>query len=325
MSESFINQLRADGLITGNSATLEPMKGGVSSDIYLLRDDERTMVVKRALPKLKVESDWFADVDRNETEWRYMKHVAKTNPSSVPEIISTGKDYFAMEYMGDEFANWKVSMLCGRFSTECARMAGVFLGDVHRHSRENDTVAQEFDKMDAFWELRIEPYFIAASERHPEINTIFIEESVRLRSAKLALVHGDLSPKNILLSKDRMVVLDCEVANYGDPAFDVAFLLSHLFLKMLYQRNYYEEIRSSVKAFLEAYGVFSLDFEARTGRLLLLLLMARVDGKSPVEYLTVESSKLYLRGFVPLQLIQSPKGLGDILEDWESGIKALRI
>ena len=216
-------------------------------------------------------------------------------------------------------------MLCGRFSTECARMAGVFLGDVHRHSRENEEIAQQFDKMDAFWELRIEPYFIAASEQHPELDTIFIEESVRLRSAKVALVHGNFSPKNILLSKDRMVVLDGEVANYGDPAFDFAFLLSHLFLKMLYHRNYDKEIRSSVKAFLEAYGVFSLDFEARAGRLLLLLLMARVDGKSPVEYLTVESSKLYLRSFVRLQLIQNPKGLGDILQDRETGIKALRI
>ena len=283
------------------------------------------MVVKRALPKLKVESDWFADVTRNETEWRFMKHVAKTNPSSVPEIISTGKDYFAMEYMGEEFANWKVSMLCGRFSTECARMAGVFLSDVHRHSRENDALAQEFDKMDAFWQLKIEPYFIAASEQHPELDTIFLEESERLGSANLALVHGDFSPKNILVSKDRMVVLDCEVANYGDPAFDVAFLLSHLFLKILYHRNYYKEMRSSVNAFLEAYGVFSLDFEARAGRLLLLLLMARVDGKSPVEYLTAESSKLYLRSFVRLQLIQNSKGLGDILEDWESGIKALRV
>jgi Ser/Thr protein kinase RdoA (MazF antagonist) len=216
-------------------------------------------------------------------------------------------------------------MLCGRFSTECARMAGVFLGDVHRHSRENEEIAQQFDKMDAFWELRIEPYFIASSEQHPELDTIFIEESVRLRSAKVALVHGNFSPKNILLSKDRMVVLDGEVANYGDPAFDFAFLLSHLFLKMLYHRNYDKEIRSSVKAFLEAYGVFSLDFEARAGRLLLLLLMARVDGKSPVEYLTVESSKLYLRSFVRLQLIQNPKGLGDILQDRETGIKALRI
>ncbi|MDG2167564.1 MAG: hypothetical protein P8L44_06510 [Opitutales bacterium] len=94
MSESFIDQLRADGLASSSSATLDSMKGGVSSDIYLLRDEERTMIVKRALPKLKVESDWFADVARNETEWRFMKHVAKTNPSSVPEIISTGKRLF---------------------------------------------------------------------------------------------------------------------------------------------------------------------------------------------------------------------------------------
>ncbi len=325
MSESFLDQLKADGLATSESATLESLKGGVSSDIYLLRDQEKIVVVKRARPKLKVEADWYADVNRNETERRYIEFVAKRNPSAVPRIIASGDGYFAMEYLGDGFKNWKVSMLCGRFSVDCARLAGAFLGDVHRYTRDNTDVANDFDKMDTFWQLRIEPYLVAASEQHPELDTIFVDEAVRLRSSKLALIHGDFSPKNILISNNRIVVLDCEVATYGDPAFDVAFMLSHLFLKMLYHRNYYSEIRSSVKAFLEAYGISSMDFEARTGRLLLLLLIARVSGKSPVEYLKVDSAKLFLLSFARLQLIQNPKGLNNILEDWESGIKALRV
>ena len=325
MGESFLEQLRADGHVSTESANLEALKGGVSSDIFLLKDGDRKSVVKRALPKLKVEADWFADVSRNHTERLYIEQVAKTNPSSVPHIMAAGEDYFVMEYLGDEFSNWKVSMLCGRFSDEWATMAGTFLGDVHRHSREDHDLAQKFDKMDSFWQLRIEPYLIATSEQHPELDSIFVDEAVRLRETRLALVHGDFSPKNILTSKDRLVVLDCEVANYGDPAFDVAFLLSHLFLKMLYHRNYYAEIRSSVTSFLEAYGVTSLDFESRASRLLLMLLMARVDGKSPVEYLTDESSKLFMRSFARLELIQNPKGLEKILDEWEAGIKALRV
>ena len=325
MSDEFIEQLIADGVASSNKANLRPLKGGVSSDIYLLEDEDRRIVVKRALPQLKVEAEWFADVSRNETERLYIQHVAKTNPFSVPKVLAVGENYFAMEYFGEEYSNWKVSMLCGRFSDEWPQKAGAFLGDVHRYSRDNEALAEQFDKMDSFWQLRIEPYLIAASEKHPELDSIFVEEAVRLRSCKLALVHGDFSPKNILVSKNRLVVLDCEVANYGDPAFDVAFLLTHLFLKMLYHKNYYAEIKKSVRLFLEAYGVFSLDFEARTGRLLMLLLIARVDGKSPVEYLTDSSSVLFLRSFARLQLIQNPKGLIAILEEWEAGVKALRV
>lgn len=325
MSDSLLSQLKEDGIVQSDTASLEPIKGGVSSDIYLLKDGGKQLVVKRALPKLKVESDWYADVSRNKAERLYIQEVSKMSISSVPEVVAEGEDYFVMEYLGEGYSNWKVSMLCGRFSDEWAIMAGSYLGDVHRLSREDESLAQKFDNMDAFWELRIEPYLIATSERHPELDTIFVEEAVRLRSTRLALVHGDFSPKNMLISKDRLVVLDCEVANYGDPAFDVAFLLSHLCLKMLYHKNYYREIRSSIRAFLQSYGVFSLDFEARAGRLLLMLLMARVDGKSPVEYLTDESSKLFLRSFTRLELIQNPKGLEKILDDWETGIKALRI
>lgn len=323
MTRAFLEQLREDGVVASQSATLQPLKGGVSSDIYLVHDGERDFVVKRALPKLNVDADWYADTARNEAERQYIEYVAKSKPASVPSIIAKGDGYFAMEYLGNDFSNWKVSMLGGHFSDEWARQAGAYLGDVHRSSSKNPQLEKRFDNVDSFFQLRIEPYLIATGAVHPAIESIFIEEAGRLGESKLALVHGDFSPKNILFSEDRMVVLDCEVANYGDPAFDVAFLLSHLFLKMLYHRNYYSEIRSSVTAFLEAYGLYDQGFEVRAGRLLSMLLLARVDGKSPVEYLTDETSNLYVRSFSQSQLIQGSKGIEKILEVWESGIKSL--
>ena len=51
---------------------------------------------------------------------------------------------------------------------------------------------------------------------------------------KRALVHGDVSPKNILVGPRGPVFLDAECAWYGDPAFDLAFCLNHLLLKCLW-------------------------------------------------------------------------------------------
>ena len=323
MSDKLLKQLLSDGIVLNESARLEPLPGGVSSDIYLVHDGDRKFVVKQALGKLKVEADWFADVSRNETEINYIEYVAKTNPSSVPEIIGSGDGYFAMEYLGDGFTSWKAAMLCGQFSSDWARMAGAFLGDVHKHSRNNDKLAEQFNKMDSFWQLRIEPYLIATGENHAELNSMFLEEAERLRHEASALVHGDFSPKNILISSDRLVVLDCEVACYADPAFDVAFLISHLFLKILYHRNYYSDLQSMITAFCHAYGMRSFEFESRVVRLVLMLLLGRVDGKSPVEYLTDKASRQFLRSFVRLELIQNPRGLDKMLEVWVNGIKVL--
>ena len=51
---------------------------------------------------------------------------------------------------------------------------------------------------------------------------------------KRALVHGDVSPKNILGGPAGPVFLDAECAWWGDPAFDLAFCLNHLLLKCLW-------------------------------------------------------------------------------------------
>ena len=37
------------------------------------------------------------------------------------------------------------------------------------------------------------------------------------------LVHGDFSPKNILISNKKIIYLDAECCNYGDPVFDLVF------------------------------------------------------------------------------------------------------
>ncbi len=289
---SFLQQLQRDGVVTP-AAVLRPLAGGVSSDIYLVQDGAKVFVVKRALEKLRVEQEWRASVSRNRYEQLYLEYVGQILPEHVPAILAKGDGYFAMEYLGEGFTTWKAKLLEGRACEEDCRIAGRTLATIHRHSAGDPAAAEQFDSTDNFVELRVEPYFLTIARVHPELEGLIGIEVDRLCAAREALVHGDYSPKNLMLGDDRFVIVDCEVAWYGDPAFDVAFLSTHLLLKALYHWPKGNDLSGLAGCFFDAYQVhrrLSPDqvqqLEQHAGLLLLLLLLARIDGKSPVEYLT---------------------------------------
>ncbi len=166
----------------------------------------------------------------------------------------------------------------------------------------------------------MEPYLLTTGARHPALRSHFDAEALRVESTREALVHGDFSPKNILIRGDRMVLLDCEVAWYGDPVFDVAFFLNHLFLKALHHAPRRCGGEEMVGAFWRAYvNERSADeaqtIEKRLVPLLLMLLLARVDGKSPVEYLAAPKRK-FIRAFVTKHLPSPPESLRALRDIW---------
>lgn len=324
MSEtaSFLDVLRRNGHVAGPQPCLTPLSGGVSSEIYLVEDGEKRFVVKRALAKLRVKDCWFADVERNASECKYLEVVGRMMPGAVPQLYfsSPKSGYFGMEYLGDDFANWKQLLLTGDFRTRHAELAGNILGEIHRRTARDERLRRQFDTTANFHQLRVEPYLLTAGARNPALRILLDTEARRLESIREALVHGDFSPKNIVIRGDRMVLLDCEVAWYGDPAFDVAFLLNHLLLKSLHHAPKSCEVEKMIDAFWRSYvqersNVDALQIEQRLVPLLLMLLLARVDGKSPVEYLTPRKQHI-VRAFVHRYLPSLPKGLTALLEIW---------
>jgi 5-methylthioribose kinase len=286
--------LRTDGVVTSPHATVTPLTGGVSSEIYRVDDNGHIFVVKRALAKLKVQQDWFADVGRNANEFRYLEYVTNhclTDATPRPLRLSEANGYFTMEYLGDGFANWKQQLLAGECEVVVARRLGVLLGVIHHLSADDPLARETFNTLPWFEQLRIDPYLLTTAKRHPRLSSLFHEEAERLRAWSRVLVHGDFSPKNILVSDQRIAIVDCEVAWFGDAAFDVAFLLNHLILKTIARPAIAETLRDMVWAFWAAYrqaGRPLLETQAReehVARLLLMLMLARIDGKSPVEYL----------------------------------------
>lgn len=318
-SAEFLQLLRCDGVVRHDEAQLVPLAGGVSCEIYLVEDGAERFVVKRALARLRVKAEWFADVGRNRYEWEFIRYVSRFLPAAVPALrqCPPSGNYFAMEYLGGEFRNWKQLLLEGQVEVEAARTAGALLAQIHRHSAGDAEAARTFDTTPNFFQLRIEAYLLATGEKHPALRPSFEAEATRLGAARECLVHGDFSPKNILVSPGRMVLLDCEVAWYGDPAFDLAFMLNHFFLKALLHAPRDTGMRRMIDTFWSAYQGLrpTPELDARTSRLLLMLLLARVDGKSPVEYLDPHRQD-FVRHFVQRELPAGPGSVAAVADTW---------
>jgi len=300
MSDMF--QLLRDSYEITDQAILTPLTGGVSSDIVLVEDQGKKWVAKRALEKLKVVENWCADTNRYITEYRYLQTVSKWVPTAVPKIRSFGEGYFTMEYLGSGYHNWKQLMLSENSNEKWGAKAGEIMGAIHANSWCNQEIKELFETTQNFEALRIEPYLRFTGTKHPSLQSQFNQMADNIKNNRCALIHGDFSPKNILVKNDQMIILDCEVAWYGDPSFDAAFLINHLILKAIHQPNLAKQYIKTIDLFWLAYENALGDnktksIQKQTARLLWFLMLARVDGKSPVEYLT-ETEKNKIRTLV---------------------------
>ena len=297
--------VRMNLLDPGEVPHLEPLTGGVSS--LIVRADTRRgpVCVKCALAKLKVASDWFAPVERNSAEVAWMRRAGAIAPIAVPKIL--GEDEvaraFAMAYLEPaDYPVWKLQLRDGVVSQRMAQALASTLASIHAATASNDELAREFANDDTFFEIRLDPYLGAAS-RVPENADVAeaLQDLIDVTAgSRLVLVHGDVSPKNILCGPNGPVILDAECAVYGDPAFDIAFLLNHMLLKCLWNpahaADFLDAFDLIARTYLAGVSWEATDgLDARAARLLAGLFLARVDGKSPVEYISQEEGKVRVR------------------------------
>ncbi len=318
--------LTRSGLAASSAARRwTPLTGGVSSDIWRVDlDDGRTLCVKRALPQLKVAAEWKAPVSRNAFEWAWIRFAFDLLPDAVPQPLAHDEaaGLFAMSFLDpDSHPVWKQQLLAGHVDPATAAAVGRTLGILHGASAHRGDLAAAFDTGESFHALRLEPYLLATARRHPDLSARLTELVQHTAARHIALVHGDVSPKNILVGPKGPVLLDAECAWYGDPAFDIAFCLNHLLLKRLPRPDRARELHAAFSAFVEAYfATVSFEphesLEARAAQLLPALLLARVDGKSPVEYVTQESDRQSVRALAILLIVKPPSSLRQIASPW---------
>ena len=325
----FVRALNELGLSNASSLLGAPLTGGVSSDIWRIETENGMVCAKRALSKLRVAADWYAPVERNLFEARWLQVAHQACPACAPELLGQHPELgvLVMQYLEpDHHGLWKQELLAGKADPQTAHAMGQVLSQIHSYAAKNSHLASEFPTDNIFFEIRLAPYLLATAERHPQLAHALEALVLQTQNNAKTLVHGDVSPKNILLGPQGPLLLDAECATWSDPAFDLAFCLNHLLLKCLWTPASSTDFLRCFKALTTSYlssvdWELPSDLEARAARLLPGLLLARVDGKSPVEYVTQDHQRERVRRVASTFLVKPANHLQDIAQAWAKDLK----
>jgi len=295
--------------------------GGVSNTVLLVETAGRRLILKQALGKLRVQDDWFSDRERIFRESAAMRWAAPHLPSGeVPEILFEDREnfLFAMTAAPAEAETWKTLLLRGEFGGRTAERIGTMQAAIVRASWRDAGSARLFGDQTVFDQLRLDPYYRTTAARHPELAPHFERLIGESGARRFCLVHGDWSPKNFLVSPDGVMAIDFEVTHFGDPAFDAAFLLNHLLLKSFYRPQWSGGLARLALRYWETYraGLPSECewIENATLAHLGCLLLARIDGKSPAEYITAPPLRDRIRAFARRLIVASPARIAEVFE-----------
>ena len=302
---------------------------GVSSDIYYIKtENNKEFCIKRALRKLAVKEDWFAPINRSNFEAEYFKECKKIIPSSFPKLLGhdSKKYILALEWFKPEqYSLWKKKLLNNKINVNDATQVSKILNKKHAFFFNKKNYEKKFSNDKTFHDIRIEPYILFTSQSYPEYKNKFLQAADNLMLNKKTLIHGDFSPKNILTGRNSAVILDAETACWGDPAFDLAFCNNHIILKSFLNPKIKNKYINLSKQFITNY-IDNLNwdekdlFTKRFFQLLPLLILARVDGKSPVEYFT-EKEKVITRSFALEILNKNQCNINNFISTWDKYVK----
>lgn len=312
------------------AATAGLLAGGVSNTVVLVEDGDQRIVLKQSLPRLRVRDEWLADRTRVLREWEVISALGAVLPQGrLPELLFCDEPNFlyAMRAAPAGSTDWKTLLLAGHCDGATARQAGATLGLAVRATWGAAAFERSFSDRTAFNQLRTDPYYRTVARRHPRLAECverWIEQSAM---RNVAMVHGDWSPKNLLVSEAGIVCIDFECAHFGDPSYDAGFLLNHLILKAFHR----PEIAGSYLGLARAAFCWTLAmlppaglswFEAASVRHLAFLMLARVDGKSPAEYLD-EGKREAVRRLALRLIDEQPLSLEATLGHAEQALEGL--
>jgi 5-methylthioribose kinase len=305
--------------------SVRELGGGVSNIVLLIewpRIPGRGWVVKQSLGKLRVKDDWRSERSRIIREAEAIKALGPIlGPASVPQVVHLDPEnfLFVMTAAPAGSRTWKELLLARRADSQVARNAGLLLAKIINASRENPRLGEPFWDRAVFDQLRIDPYYRTTASRHPELRPEFDDLIATTLEIRNSLVHGDYSPKNMLLHGKSIFLIDFEVVHWGDSSFDAAFLMNHLFLKAFHLPTASGRFIELVNDFWKALSTSlepeaAVGFEAMTLRHLGGLMLARIDGKSPAEYIQDEATKEKVRRTASRLLVGHPRILNDAVE-----------
>jgi len=300
---------------SGETVSFTNLHGGVSNrTVKVTWADGRGWVLKQALAKLRVDVDWFSSPERIGVEAKALRCLNRlAPPGTTPAFIfeDLTQHLMGMEAIPEEHENWKNVLLSGRIISDHFEQFGLLLGAIHRRSSEAiSEVRQLFSDTTYFENLRLEPYYLYAARNTEEASDFLNALARETLLHKDCLVHGDFSPKNTLIYQNKLILLDYEVVHVGDPGFDLGFALTHFLSKAHHLPTERYRLACAAELFWQVYREeiaqvnWAKELEQRVVRHTLGCLLARVAGKSPLEYLT--SAEMIRQRDAVLALMREP-------------------
>lgn len=277
------------------------LRGGVSNrTVWVKKEDGTSWVLKQALEKLRVTTDWFSHPRRIGQEALGLEWFAKFCPEkSVPQLIFFDEDSYllAMEAIMEPHDNLKEMLLKGKMETNYFQQLGNLLGRIHSGGQQMQLeIEAAFQEYSFFESLRLEPYYLFTAQKLSEASLFMHDLCQATRTRRYTLVHGDYSPKNILVHQGQLILLDYEVAHFGDGTFDVGFVLTHLLSKANHLPKYRSALILGAIDFWANYmekvqKTWTAEKESGAVAHTIACLLARVHGQSPLEYLSQSQKK----------------------------------
>jgi aminoglycoside phosphotransferase (APT) family kinase protein len=335
-AENAADYLRNHGLLAaGVDARAEVLAWGVSNQVLRIRPNRGAdLVVKQSRERLRTLADWFSRLERIYREVEVMRTIGNLLPVGVvPAVLFEVRDdyLFGMEAVPSEHVVWKGELLAGRFDENVAGLLGDYLAIVHRKTAGDDRLRHMWSDRTVFDELRVDPFYRRIAAVHPEIAPAIdrlIDET--LGDGRCAVL-ADFSPKNVLIVDGRISLVDFETGHYGDPAFDLGFFLSHILLKAVLHAQRQNEVLHLARTFWARYrhqlneerhaaALDGADLERRTVSNLAACMLARIDGKSPVDYLSSCEQQSIVREFTVRSLLSPPANVEQMIERLERSL-----
>jgi 5-methylthioribose kinase len=321
-----LDYLRTQGWIGAGPARVEPMGWGVSNSVLRVITPERIFVLKQSQPQLRTRDTWLSDIERIYREQEVMEVLHPFLPEpTVPEVLFSDRaNYvFAMSHAPAGSQVWKQTLLRGSVDLAIGERAGRILGQMHETTARDTSLIERFADHTVFVQLRVEPFYRRIQERRQEVAEAVEPIITRMLSRKVALCHGDYSPKNILTHARGFTLVDYETAHFGDPTMDLGFFLSHLVLKAIKHYPGHHRFFDLTRAFWEGYGQRVsfrplADLQAEAIEHFGVCILARIDGTSPVDYLPEEPRREAARCLGRRILWERPASWETVLEHCES-------
>jgi 5-methylthioribose kinase len=326
--------LREQGIVAADADVRTTiLGGGVSNRAVLVeRSDGPAWVVKQALAQLRTTVAWFSDPARIHREAAGLRSLEQLAPRGTitPLVFEDHtRHLLGMQAVPQPHQNWKTVLLRDGPQMRHCTQWGHLLGTIHKRAWERrHEVAPSFEDRTFFETLRLEPYYRYTATQEPSATPFMDVLIADTLTCRLTLVHGDYSPKNVLMYDDRLVLLDHEVIHWGDPSFDLGFSLTHLLSKAHHLPDHRAAFVAAARTYWDAYHATVAHIDAWAGveeravRHTLACLLARVRGRSTLEYLD-DAERQRQRDIVLGLMPDVPVTIPQLIDQWKANLECM--